>query len=410
MAFNFNPTTGQFDDAGQSKTGQIVVRAKEQLAGTLDSTKVYFIDGVIDMGTQTIEVPTGGLTLEGHGYDISVLFSTENSYSMFTSPVGSFSGNLTINNNNLYVTGTSSKIFDVDNDGNFSALEMNAVNLGDFGVTTTSLGEITAYRQIRTSNFAAINYADGLTISGDVGGLAFNDSIILSPIAATTFIQEGTSLLISDGMSTNMNALNLTGNMEWCDFDAANFDTGALMSLVNFRTNADDALPNLPVSSIKRLGRDCVGIENTFMGGRWKITTETTTTISTVNTPVKLAGTTTYTNEVWFSNTTSNAFVYDGESPMDFTVSGNLVIDGGANDDLTVTIRKYDDSAAAFVDVEEFERRVSNVIGGLDVAIFNIDADVSLDTDDRIEIWIENNSDTTNVEALIGSYVKIRQR
>ena len=169
MALTFNPFTGNLDDAGQSKTGQIVVRAKEQLLGTLFSDKVYFIDAKIDMGSDSIEVPEGGLTIEGHGYDISEIYSTENNAILFTSPVAGYSGNLNIANNTLYVTGVGAKIFDLNNSGNNGALGLNTVNLGKFGNTTTSLGELDSYRQFRMSGSALIVVSDGLTFSGTWG-------------------------------------------------------------------------------------------------------------------------------------------------------------------------------------------------------------------------------------------------
>ena len=62
------------------------------LGGVIDSTKEYFIDGIIDMGTTQITVPTTGLTLRGYSFDISGLMSSENNYTMFiseTSTIGS---------------------------------------------------------------------------------------------------------------------------------------------------------------------------------------------------------------------------------------------------------------------------------------------------------------------------------
>ena len=53
------------------------------LGGTIDSTKEYFLDGVIDMGTTQITVPTTGMTIRGYSFDLSGLTSSENNYTMF---------------------------------------------------------------------------------------------------------------------------------------------------------------------------------------------------------------------------------------------------------------------------------------------------------------------------------------
>ena len=67
---------------------RVVVRSASDLSGILDSTKEYFIDGVVDMGSQSIEVPVGGLTLSGYNFNASRLISSAVGYTMFTSPVG----------------------------------------------------------------------------------------------------------------------------------------------------------------------------------------------------------------------------------------------------------------------------------------------------------------------------------
>ena len=52
--------------------GQIIVRLPEDLQN-IDSTKVYFIDGVVDFTGSglSIEIPGTGFTFVGHGSDIS---------------------------------------------------------------------------------------------------------------------------------------------------------------------------------------------------------------------------------------------------------------------------------------------------------------------------------------------------
>ena len=120
---------------------RIVVTEASQLAGVLDSTKQYFIDGVIDMGSQSIEVPASGLSLFGYGFDLSQLISTANTYSMYTSPVGG-SGNLLLTDLAVTTSGISSQVFNITDSNGTHAIEHNRVNFN----ACTSLGEITDYR------------------------------------------------------------------------------------------------------------------------------------------------------------------------------------------------------------------------------------------------------------------------
>ena len=99
---------------------RILVQEAADLSGTLDSTVEYMIDGIIDMGTQSIEVPQGGLNLAGFNFDVSKLISSENNYTMFTSPA-SGSGNVLGKDYAIEVTGTNSQVYDIVSDTGFEA-------------------------------------------------------------------------------------------------------------------------------------------------------------------------------------------------------------------------------------------------------------------------------------------------
>ena len=55
------------------------------IGGVIDSTKDYFIDGIIDLGTTQITVPPTGITITGYSFDLSALTSSEDNYTMFVS-------------------------------------------------------------------------------------------------------------------------------------------------------------------------------------------------------------------------------------------------------------------------------------------------------------------------------------
>jgi len=52
--------------------------------GVIDSSKLYCVDGIVDMSSTTIEVPSGGLNICGLDIEISKLISSDNNYDMFT--------------------------------------------------------------------------------------------------------------------------------------------------------------------------------------------------------------------------------------------------------------------------------------------------------------------------------------
>jgi len=195
------------------------------------------------------------------------------------------------------------------------------------------------------------------------------------------------------------------------DFDEANIAVDSGVTLDGFRTTADDAMPNLPSSSVKVKYGDCTGVSNTYVGGEWTVSTGATTTISASNTLYKMSGTTSYADMQWFSQTTNNAFVYSSSQPISIEVRGGLSFSGGNNDVLGLQVRQWDDSAGAYVDVGAKFAATLNGGGGADRAEnLSFFARTTISENDRIEIWIENQTDTTNIVSLVGGGVTISER
>lgn len=376
---------------------------------TPDPDLLYMLDGFIDTKGISIEVPEGGMSLAGlnGGRDVMGLTCSENNYTMFVSPSGGYSGDVVIESCTLTATGTSSKIFDLDNDSNSNALDITGVN---FGFNTTSLGNLANYRQLLFNNVGFIGIKDGLTFDGTWTGIAVLTSIaVLFPASATLF-KVGTGFTVGN-IRSDINFLSVQSSSILFDFSPSNIVNNASFSLDGVRSGADDAVPNTLGSSIKARFRNCQGIENTYIGGQWVLTTPATTTITTAGTYVKLAGTTTYADLQHFSQTTDNAFVYDGDQTIDVVVNANIGCSGGANDQIRLKIRKWDDSASAYVDVTTTPDQTMN--GGLlgtRAENISFQGITRLDNNDRIEIWIANITDTANVSAVENSQVVIAER
>ena len=106
---NSGATALEFIDPEDITPGVVYVTEAADLTGALDSSLIYIISGIIDMGNTPIEVPQGGLNLKGHSFDVSKLVSAFAGYTMFTSPV-SGSGNLLGMDYAVEVTGAGSQI------------------------------------------------------------------------------------------------------------------------------------------------------------------------------------------------------------------------------------------------------------------------------------------------------------
>lgn len=386
----------------------IVVKEASQLSGALDSTKAYLIDGAIDMGSTQITVPTGGLTIVGVDFNVSSLTSSENSYTMFVSAGGSYSGDLILRNVQVTTSGTSSQVMDIDNNENGNALECTDVNF----FNCTSLGEMTDYRQGLWSRVGIIQCDDGLTMSGNwSGGFAILDSIIVS--AGVTFngtlLKEGTSLSISGSVRSNMNALQLGASGEISDMQPSNVVNDAEFRMEGVRCNPSSTpFPNFPASSVKARFSKCVGFRNTYVGGQWSVTTAAATTISAANTPVKLAGTTTYDDLQWFDGSTDNAMKLISEEVIEVQALCVLTITGTNGDQVSIQIRKWDDSASSYTTLSASGARTLNAGGRAEgIELF---AYAEMEENDRIEVWIENQTAARNVTAEVGGLFGVTER
>ena len=155
------PTTNKFDIQNSIVVNQSNVSTT--LGGVIDSTKQYFIDGIVDLGTTQITVPPTGITLKGYSFDISGLTSSEDNYTMFISEsIAIGSGNVLGSDYLVSVTGAASKVYELYDATGFNAFEFQRVNYND----CTSLGDIYDYRQGLEDGTGRFGGSPSLTLHG----------------------------------------------------------------------------------------------------------------------------------------------------------------------------------------------------------------------------------------------------
>lgn len=393
---------------------RIIIKEAWQLSWTLRSDTEYLIDGEIDLGTNTIAVPSGGLTMVWLWFNISKLYSTQDNYTMFNG--GGTSWNIALRWMEISASWLNSKLFNINNNWNNGAAEFLDCNIGSFSRLTTSFGNFDNYRQLRFDGCGFINYSDWFTLNWTFNGwVAVTDSIILSSQSWSTLFKEGTSFVMNGSSISNINAsswLNNANSVVW-DFQESNIasdewfvlDSARFGSLVN-------PLPNLDSGSTKTFFRSCVGIDNTFIWWIWQLTTEAATTIA-IGTITKLAWTTTYKALEHFSSNWDNSLVYNSTIQKDFVITWTAVLSWGlwfAWDSVTLTIRKWDDSLSAYENLDEYTKIVPNSVGVaevLDIAFFSY---ATLNQNDRIELWVTNNSWAADITLSTSSFLKMSTR
>ena len=396
-------------------TSSVVVHSAAQLIGPLSSTVLYIIDGVIDMGTGSIIVPAGGLTLRGLGKNVSGLVSSQDSFTLFTSPVGG-SGDLKIHELYFFITGTGSSVFGITAALGTEAVELSTVNFN----SCTSLGYIDGYRQGLETDTGRFGGTPTLELRSPwAGGYRATTTIVrnLDNAMNAPLFKAGTGLTMGSRFLTDMNAdLGTTASI--VDFVPANFTLSSLLQFSgalitrNGVLDPEDAslVPNIFPSSLESAWRDNIGLSNTYEGGTNSISTAVTTTISVIGTYYALAGIYTASELDHFDAPANNRLRNLAATPREFTLYLNMPLNSTAGNMLSLRVMKYKASTAATSILYTQDKEVYNFVGPNDYALVNFFINIILDQGDYIYLEVANTSSTGNITADVSGYYKILKR
>ena len=177
---------------------------------------------------------------------------------------------------------------------------------------------------------------------------------------------------------------------------------------------AANILPNVNASELFCSFIENTGITNTFVGGRLTISAEIETPIITAGVFETLQGTWAADLLQHFDDlavaTNGRALRHLGFTPRSYSISGDLLIDGASDEEITLKIVKYDALLASESDVYTQTRVINNFLGGRNVAFFSIPAVVDLDSGDYIYLKASNDTTTTNITLDLDSVFTIKKR
>lgn len=394
--------------------GVVHVTQASDLAGTLDSSTLYIVVGAVDMGSQSIEVPTTGLTITGNGANVSSLISSEDGYELF-SETGGGSGDLIISKLTLTVTGSGSSLF-----ANTAATVGSLFSLEDvFIQDCTSMGYLDGFFQGLESVVTRRGGTPELEFRGAWGGgyLATTTNTFGLTDGAYSLFKAGSGFTMQTRFKTNIN-LVLPATAAFFDFSDTNFPNPSSLEIQeaivsrNGLVDATDTTitPNIDATNLSCAWVNNVGVGNTHPGGCVNVGTEVTTVISSIGTFVDLNGVYVAGDLQHFDNPSLGQLRHLGNDPRDYNVSIVMDIDGSSNDELELKLVKWDNSASSFVDVGSQKRTVNNFQGGRDVAFF-VDALASpLDINDYFKLQIANNTSTDNVTVEQDGFMRVSER
>ena len=386
------------------------------LGGVIDSTKNYFIDGIIDLGTTQITVPTTGITISGYSFDLSALTSSEDNYTMFVSEsIAIGSGNVLGSDYYVSVTGANSKVYELYDATGFNAFEFTRINYID----CTSLGDIYDYRQGLESGTGRFSGSPSLTLHGLWrGGYRITTSIVRSLAGTMTepLFKEGTLFQMNSRFLTDINC-DLPTLAPFCDFQTVNFpnpSTVQIKGAIFSRDGAFDAtdtniFPNLLASDLPCSWTENNGINNTFVGGSINTTGEIETIIATQGSAEDLNGTFTASDLQHFDSPTNGRLRHLGVNPIDYIVNFDFILEGTQNSEYEIFLIKID--SLANVSVEYAQTRViNNLQGGRDVAYYNGQTSVVLNQNDFVFWQVANVTGTNNCTLEVSSSWSVKER
>jgi hypothetical protein len=406
---------------------RVIVTQASDLAGPLDSTVEYFIDGVIDMGNQAITVPDTGLTLAGYSLEKSGLTSSEASYSMFVSPSATAtdaSGNLFIKDLFLTTSDATSEVFNLLADSDLSpgpAIELTRVNFDNCG----SLGTIDGYRQgleLGTGRFLG---SPSLVLKGTwSGGYRCTTSIarVMFGLTSDHLFVAHPNLVMTSRFLTDINADFPTGTGGLLDLSGVTVSTafpnpstvqlqGAILTRNGARSPGDpDFVKGISETDLASFWKNNLGIGNTYEGGKLVISSSAATTVSLANTSYTIAGTYTASDLVHFTQPSNEQLRHEGDDPREYRYHVNAQLLGTAADILKIEVNKYDASAASSSVIATQTREVFNFTGGSDSAFFDLIGFTNLDDQDYLYLTIQNTTAGRNVTMEIDSSLIVEAR
>jgi len=392
---------------------RLIVTKSDDLAGILDSTKEYFIDGIIDMGNQSIEIPAGGLYIKGFNFDISGLTSTEPNFTLFTSPSGG-SGNLLMADCFIDISGTNSQVYDIVSETGFEAVEVGRINYNN----CASLGTIDSYRQGLEEGTGRFGGSPSLTLKGSwVGGYRATTTIIrsLSAMMTEPVFKAGAGFVMQSRFLTDINC-DLPALAPLLDFAPANFPNSSTLQLVGCivtRDGISDAndiniTPNISRTNLSSRWKSNNGLLNTFVGGAISVSTEANTVIAAINTPVDIAGLFAETDLQHFDSPSDGVLRHTGNTPLEFNVAFDFSLDG--TKDKVYKIHLIVNNGITDTEVFTQSRVINNLAGGRDEGYFSGSTGVFLSVGNTVRWQVSNLSSSQNCTLETDSVSRISER
>jgi hypothetical protein len=284
------------------------------------------------------------------------------------------------------ITIEASLALDLDGDGVNTALDWFGVNFTDCAV----VGTVKDYSNFIMTDCAFLN-SSGLTLDGTIGTVGFGTCLFdgntggtIITIPSTATISRRFRVIYSSFIAgSGETALNVSTSAsipaEGYILDTCNFAGGGTYTA------------GVQVNDNKARHTECRGVPNSASIGYYTMNGNAVASdVITQGVAVKVAGTTTAQGITQRFTHTNNRLTYSGALTRNFRVSGVLSFTSGANDKIGVYVAK---NGTPIANSEIYS--TANTAGRSE----NVTAQalVELATNDYVEIWVENDTDTDDI-------------
>ena len=345
---------------------------------TLADNVTYFITSTIDLLGDRL-VCGQNTTILGGSSENCRIKSTGLTDALITSNYSLPIRNITIEAN---------LALDLDATGNSNqTLDWFGVNFTDCAV----IGTVKSYSNFIATDCAVLNSANW-TFDGTIGTIGFTQTIFDGRSGQTTIVFPSTLTVTRRIRFNSCPFVVLAGET------GINLSTSATIPVEGYRCHFGDFsgggtyLAGVSSTDNKALFSETRGVLNSAaIANYYMVNNATLTDIVTQNVAVKIAGTTTPGALAQKFTFTDNRATYVGAITRDFKVSAVLtVVAATSNKQIGLYIRKTNTL------VTESEQYVTTNANSRAEAI-TIQSFVNLSTNDYIEIWVENDTDNTDV-------------
>jgi hypothetical protein len=350
----------------------------------IDFTKVYQLDGVVDVTAVEIVVPSGSVfELVGNSSDLcGAVSATDNQ--TFVSGQGQFKFNGCFHT----LTGIGSKVYDMN--GSSASVECSNANF----YSCTKIGSINGIRQGFQQNVFWLGCGDGIDATGANGGF-FNNGVLVRDfnpddnIGGTVFKVDPTATF-STRFFSNAN-IQVDGNSTAYEFIDANFLSDSLLQLDNGNLFGTGTFVNgITQNSVNCNWKGTNGIKDTNIGAIWEMTTATLINIVASNTFQQVTLTTTAKKNTHHSQPAPSVIRYLGERAIDEAISGNVTMRAGNNRQVSIDVRVNGVSVFEATETTDGNGRARNIaIFGYNEILQNQDVTLFIKTDDGSNVTID---------------------